>query len=98
MFSTVPEYLFTDSFIPGMANSVLEKDKNICVRVFFSYSKNVIPVFQKIYSRLPKMLFPSSKNVIPVFQKCYSRLKKCYSRLPKMLLCREGYFLLPFND
>jgi hypothetical protein len=61
MFSTVPEYLFADSFIQGMANSVLEKEKNICVRVFFSYSKNVIP---------------SSKNVIPVFLKCYSRLPK----------------------
>ncbi len=27
--STVPEYLFTDSVIQGMANSVLEKEENI---------------------------------------------------------------------
>ncbi len=78
MFSTVPEYLFADSFIQGMANSVLEKEVNIpkrdarhlkylCPYVIFSSSKNGIPVFQKCYSRLPKILFPSFKNFIHVF-------------------------------
>ncbi len=63
MFSIVPEYLFAHSFIQGMANSVLEKEKNIPKR----YARHlkylcVILVFQKCYSRLPKVFFPSSRH------------------------------------
>ncbi len=116
MFSTVPEYLFTDSFIPGMANSVLEKEENIpkrgahhlkylCLmcysrlqKILYPSSKTVIPVFQKCYprlpkmlSRLPKILFPSSKTVIPVFQ-------KCYSHLPKMLFLSSKNVIPVFQN